>query len=68
MFQDLRMSLPDVLNWGSWSPDLTHSIILRYLAADTDILRRPRSSFFDPQAQFDAEPCHSCHHRCFCAH
>ncbi|KAF9065253.1 hypothetical protein BDP27DRAFT_1229093, partial [Rhodocollybia butyracea] len=68
MFRDCRMSLPEVLSWGSWSPNLTHAIILRYLVSDTDILQRPRSSFFDPWAQLNGDECRSCHRRCFCAH
>ncbi|KAF9019559.1 DNA breaking-rejoining enzyme, partial [Rhodocollybia butyracea] len=67
MFRDCRMSLPVVLDWGSWSPNLTHAIILRYLVSDTDILQRPRSAYFDPWAQSSGDECRSCHRSCYCS-
>jgi len=49
LYQDRGFSLIEILLWGKWSIKLSSATILRYLIADTDIIRVPRDQLMLPR-------------------
>ncbi|KAJ3898863.1 hypothetical protein F5879DRAFT_811886 [Lentinula edodes] len=64
LYEDVKMNLIKILQWGKWSTDLTYSTILRYLIADTDIMKTPRSRLMLPNR--GPSSCRSCRRSCLC--
>ncbi|KAJ3804741.1 hypothetical protein F5876DRAFT_52972, partial [Lentinula aff. lateritia] len=42
LYNELGFNLVDVCEWGKWATSLSNATILRYLMADTDLVRTPR--------------------------
>ncbi|KAJ3744575.1 hypothetical protein EV360DRAFT_57534 [Lentinula raphanica] len=49
LYVDLGFNLIQILEWGRWSTKLTYATILRYLIADTDLMKKPRSQLMLPK-------------------
>ncbi|KAF5338768.1 hypothetical protein D9757_015016 [Collybiopsis confluens] len=48
LYEVLKFNLIKILQWGKWSTKLTYATILRYLIADTDLMKTPRSLIMYP--------------------
>ncbi|KAH7880250.1 hypothetical protein C8J55DRAFT_437414, partial [Lentinula edodes] len=63
LHEDKGFKLSKILRWGKWSTNLTYATILRYLIADTDLMRTPRSQIMLPDND-EYDTCRYCRRSC----
>jgi len=65
LVRELRWPILRVCDWGTWSKDLSHSSIIRYLFAWSDDPYEAREDFFNPNRK-PKVVCSACGRSCWC--